>query len=62
MELISQSQLKLTKSCLISKQTEVSHNRFLHGIFENLDVDYQMLMSLGKNELFIDPEIYFFVP
>ena len=33
----------------------MSHNRFLSEIFENLDVDYQMLISMGKNEPFYRP-------
>ena len=38
----------------------MSHNRFLSEIFENLDVDYQMLISLGKNEPFYRPRNQFF--
>ena len=38
----------------------MSHNRFLSEIFENLDVDYQMLISLGKNEPFYRPRYQFF--
>ena len=38
----------------------MSHNRFLSEIFENLDVDYQMLISLGKNEPFYRPKNQFF--
>ena len=33
----------------------MSHNRFFSEIFENLDVDYQMLISLGNNEAFYRP-------
>ena len=38
----------------------MSLNRFLSEIFENLDVDYQMLISLGKNEPFYRPKNQFF--
>ena len=33
----------------------MSQNRSLSEIFENLDVDYQMLISLGKIESFYRP-------
>ena len=38
----------------------MSQNRSLSEIFENLDVDYQMLISLGKNEPFYRPRNQFF--
>ena len=52
---------KMYQICQISIQIQVPQNEFQSEIFEKLDVDYQMLISMGKNEPFIDPEIYFLV-
>ena len=45
---------------LTSKQIKVFSNAFLSEIFENIDADYQMLMSSGKYEHSCNPKLALF--
>ena len=57
-ETISLSRPKLTKISLVFNQIQVYHSDLLRAIFDNLDLDYKMLINLN---LFIDPKIHFLV-
>ena len=55
MEEISESRSKITQISKIYIKIQLPQNEFLRGIFENLDVDYQMLGNYGSNEPLSSP-------
>ena len=54
-EQISQRRLKVTQIAEISIQIRGPQNEFQSEIFENLDVDNQMLGTFGSHEPFNSP-------
>ena len=54
-EPIGLSRPKLNKISLIFNKIQVYHSEILIKIFDNLDIDYQMLINLGYHEPFYKP-------
>ena len=57
---ISQNRHKMYQICQISIQIQVPQNELQSAIFENLDVDNQMLGTCGQYEPFYSPLNAFF--
>ena len=54
-EQISQSRPKITQICQISIKIQVPQKEFQRDMFENLDVNNQMLATCGSYEPFNSP-------